>query len=200
MEQYAFAEGGTALAVHAHTNDTNAAPAASHSNLSGGYAMPAHCHNRKQPVDDQLVDAIAMLKEDHQRVRDLFQEYDAARDPRAQRVIAEEACTEIELHAQVEEEIVYPAVEDTVEVDRQEFVEDSLREHQAMKDVIRELRDMGPDAPQFAATFHELQVLVEYHVAKEEADMFPLAEEELAEDLYEMKEEMQELKADLQDS
>jgi len=64
-------------------------------------------------------------------------------------VIAEEACTEIEMHAQMEEEIVYPAVEDAVEVDRQEFVEDCLREHQAMKDVIRELRDMSPDDSQF---------------------------------------------------
>ena len=145
--------------------------------------MPTRRHNHKQSVDDQPLAALAMLHEDHQRVRDLFQEYAVARDPRAQRVIAEEACTELELHAQVEEEIVYPAVEDAVVVARQAFVEDSLREHQAMKDIIRTLRDMGPDDPQFDARFHELQVLVEYHVAKEEADMFPLAEEELAEDL-----------------
>jgi hemerythrin-like domain-containing protein len=143
------------------------------------------------------IDAIAMLKADHQRVRDLFQEYDAARDPRAQRVIAEEACTEIDIHAQMEEEIFYPAVEDAVEVDRQELVEDSLREHQAIKDVIRELREMGPDDTQFDAKFCELQVLVEYHVAKEEADMFPLAKEALAEDLDEMSAEMQELKKEL---
>jgi hemerythrin-like domain-containing protein len=141
-----------------------------------------------------------MLTEDHQRVRDLFQEYAVARDPRAQRVIAEEACTEIALHAQVEEEILYPAVADAVEVERQEFVEDSLREHQAMKEVIRALRDMGPDDTQFAAKFHELQVLVEQHVAKEEAEMFPLAKEAPAEDLTEIKDAMQELKADLQGS
>jgi hemerythrin-like domain-containing protein len=120
-----------------------------------------------------------------------------ARDPRAQRVIAEEACTEIELHARVEEETFYPAVEDAIEVDRQEMVEEGLREHQAMKDVIRVLREIGPDDPQFAATFHELQVLVEYHVAKEEADMFPLAQEALTEDLDEMSAEMQELKKEL---
>jgi hemerythrin-like domain-containing protein len=156
--------------------------------------MPTRRHDPKPPAEDQPGDAIAILKEDHQRVRDLFQEYAVACDPRAQRVIAEEACTEIEIHAHVEEEILYPAVEDAVEVDRQEFVEDSLREHQAMKDVIRVLRDMGPDDPQFAATFRELQVLVEYYVAKEEADMFPLAQEALAENLNAMSAEMQELK------
>jgi hemerythrin-like domain-containing protein len=162
--------------------------------------MPTRRNNHKQPVDNQPVDAIAILKADHQRVRDLFQEYTVARDPRAQRVIAEEACTEIEIHAQMEEEILYPAVEDAVEVDRQEFVEDSLREHQAMKDVIRELRDMSPDDTQFEAKFHELQVLVEYHMAKEETDMFPLAEEALAEDLHKMTAEMQELKKELLES
>jgi hypothetical protein len=155
VERYPFAESGTTLAIPAHTDDTNAALAASYRHVSGEYAMPEHRHDRKQPAD-----AIAILKEDHQRVRDLFQEYDTARDPRVQRVIAEEACTEIALHAQVEEEMLYPAVEDAVEVERQEFVEDSLREHQAMKDVIRALREMGPDDPHFAATFHELQVFV----------------------------------------
>jgi hemerythrin-like domain-containing protein len=154
--------------------------------------MPTRRNDQEQPVD-----AMAMLQEDHQRVRDLFQEYDAARDPRAQRVIAEEACMEIELHAQMEEEIFYPAVEDAVEVDQQELVEDSLREHQAIQDVMRELRDMGPDDTQFDARFRELQVLVEYHVAKEEAEMFPLAKEALAEDLAEISAEMQELKQEL---
>src|SRR5439155_664722 len=54
------------------------------------------------------IDALAMLKADHQRVRDLFQEYAVTPDPQAQRVLAEEACTEIDLHAQMEEEILYP--------------------------------------------------------------------------------------------
>ena len=89
---------------------------------------------------------------------------------------------------------------DAVEVERHECVEDSLREHQAMKEVMRALREMGPDDTQFAAKFHALQVLVEQHVAKEEAEMFPLAQEILAEDLDEMKDAMQELKADLQGS
>ncbi|HEY5868637.1 MAG TPA: hypothetical protein VI542_24275 [Candidatus Tectomicrobia bacterium] len=53
---------------------------------------------------------------------------------------------------------------------------------------------MGPDDPHFDATFHELQVLVEYQVTKEAADIFPVAKEALAEDLHEMREEMQELK------
>jgi len=143
------------------------------------------------------IDALAMLKADHQRVRDLFQEYAVTPDPQAQRVLAEEACTEIDLHAQMEEEIFYPAVEDAVDVDQQEMVEDSLREHQAIKDVMRELRDMGPDDTQFDAKVHELQVLVAHHVANEEAAMFPLAEEALAAHLDTMSAEMQALKKEM---
>ncbi|HEY5868636.1 MAG TPA: hypothetical protein VI542_24270 [Candidatus Tectomicrobia bacterium] len=86
--------------------------------------MPTRRNDHTQPGDAQPGDAITMLQEDHQRVRDLCQEYAMARDPRAQRGIAEEACTELELHAQVEEE-------------RQACVEDSHRDHQAMKGVIR---------------------------------------------------------------
>ena len=50
---------------------------------------------------------------------------------------------------------------------------------------------------QFNAKFHELMHNVEHHVQAEEAEMFPLAEEELAEDLDEMSAEMQELKQEL---
>jgi hemerythrin-like domain-containing protein len=59
---------------------------------------------------------------------------------------------------------------------------------------------MEPDTDAFEVKFHELIRNVEHHVAEEESEMFPLAEQELAEDLDEMREEMQELRADLQGS
>ena len=59
---------------------------------------------------------------------------------------------------------------------------------------------MAHDTDEFDAKFQELIQNVAHHVEEEEAEMFPLAEEELAEDLTELKDEMQELKADLQGS
>ena len=57
---------------------------------------------------------------------------------------------------------------------------------------------MAHDTDEFDAKFQELIRNVAHHVEEEEAEMFPLAEEELAEDLTELKDEMQELKAELQ--
>ena len=74
-----------------------------------------------------------------------------------------------------------------------ELVQEALQEHQQVKDLIAALREMGPDHHEFDATFRELMQNVEHHV-EEETQMFPLAEQELAEDLDELKDEMQDLK------
>jgi hemerythrin-like domain-containing protein len=153
--------------------------------------MPSRRNDQAQPED-----AIAMLKEDHRRVRDLFQEYGAATDPRTKRELAEEACTELETHAQLEEQLFYPAVNEEGE-EGPELVQEAIQEHQKVKNLIVALREMGPDNQEFDATFRELMQNVEHHVAEEENAMFPLAEQELAEDLDELKEEMQELKKEI---
>jgi hemerythrin-like domain-containing protein len=150
--------------------------------------MPNRRNDQAQPDD-----AIAMLKEDHRRVRDLFQEYQAATDPRTKRELAEEACTELETHAQLEEQIFYPAVNDDSD-EGPALVQEALQEHQQVKDLIVALREMGPDNHDFDATFRALMQNVEHHVEEEENQMFPLAEQALVEDLDELKDEMQELK------
>ena len=81
-----------------------------------------------------------------------------------------------------------------------ELVKESLSEHETVKILIQELRSMAQDTDAFDAKFQELIRNVAHHVEEEEAQMFPLAEEELADELDEMKDEMQELKADLQGS
>jgi hemerythrin-like domain-containing protein len=144
----------------------------------------------------QQKDAIAMLKADHQKVRDLFQQYEATRNVAAKLAIAEEAFMELETHAQLEENVFYPAVNEETD-DGPELVKESLEDHDTMKQLIQELRDMGQDTEAFDAKFHELIRTVEHHVEEEETAMFPLAEEELEEDMKDLKDEMQELKAQI---
>jgi hemerythrin-like domain-containing protein len=156
--------------------------------------MPSRQNDQEQPMD-----AIAILKADHQRVRDLFAQYEATGDPSAKRNVAEHVFIELETHAQLEENVFYPAVQEETE-EGPALVKESLSEHEAVKTLIQELRSMAHDTDEFDAKFQELLDNVEHHMAEEEAEMFPLAEQELSEVLDEMMDEMQEMKADLQGS
>jgi hemerythrin-like domain-containing protein len=194
MVEYAFPTRGTALALPEHSDGTNAAPAASHSHVSGGHSMPSRRNDQEHPAD-----AIAMLKADHQRVKDLFAQYEATSNPDTKRTLADQVFVELETHAQLEENVFYPAVnEDTDE--GLELVKESLSEHETVKTLIQALRSLAQDTEAFDAKFQELIHNVEHHVEEEESEMFPLAEQALAEDLEELSEEMQELKAELQGS
>jgi hemerythrin superfamily protein len=149
--------------------------------------MPSQQHDYAQPAD-----AIAMLKADHQRVKDLFAHYEAAENVKAKRTLAEHVFVELEMHAQLEEHFFYPAVHDATE-EGPERANESLTAHETMQSLIQELRGIVEDAEAFDATFHELIHTVEHHVAEEEATLFPLVEAS-AQDLTAMKDEMQELK------
>jgi hemerythrin superfamily protein len=144
---------------------------------------------------NQPHDAMAMLRADHQRVRDLFQEYKVATEPQAKRDIAEEAFVELETHAQLEEQIFYPAVHEATE-EGPELVKEALAEHQTVKKLIHALRNTR-DFQEFDTKFTALVRDVEHHVEEEESEMLPLAEVELEEDIEALTEEMQELKQEL---
>ena len=151
------------------------------------------------PDAEPFEDSIAMLKADHQKVRHHFQQYMTASDQAMKQQIAEQVFVELETHAQLEENVFYPAVNEETE-EGPELVKESLSEHETVKNLIQALRSMAHGIDAFDAKFQELIQNVAHHVEEEEAEMFPLAEEELAEDLTELKDEMQELKADLQGS
>jgi hemerythrin-like domain-containing protein len=146
---------------------------------------------KKQPED-----AVALLKADHQKVRDIFQQYESATDPNTKRELAEEACTELEIHAQLEEQIFYPAVNEETE-EGAELVKEAVKEHQTVKHLIEQLRSMDQDHNAFDATFQELVQNVEHHIEEEESEMFPLAEAELEDEMDDLMEEMQELKQEI---
>jgi hemerythrin superfamily protein len=66
--------------------------------------MATRRHDTGQPED-----AIEMLRADHQKVRELFQDYEQTQDQKAKRKIAQQVFVELETHAQLEENIFYPA-------------------------------------------------------------------------------------------
>jgi hemerythrin superfamily protein len=145
---------------------------------------------------EQFDSAVEMLEADHRKVRELFQRYEAAGNPDAKQQVAEQTFVELEVHAQLEEMVFYPAFEEAADEEGKQLVEEARQEHEEVKTLIEELRDLDDDET-FDDQFRELMDNVEHHVQEEEAEMFPLAEKLLAERTTELAEEMQDIKTRL---
>ena len=142
-------------------------------------------------------DAIALLKADHHKVRQLFRTYRATREPTTQWAIAQHIFDELEVHSQLEEVVFYQAVEEETTSLGKRLVHASLEEHQEALALIQDLRGLAPGLPEFDRKLQALLLTVEHHMTVEEAEMFPLAEAELEEDLRDLRDEMQDVKARL---
>jgi hemerythrin superfamily protein len=134
------------------------------------------------------MNVIELLKKDHETVAKLFAEFDEAKE--AERDADKESavssiCQELTIHAAVEEEIFYPAVE-TRAVGEDEKSEDSVKEayeeHALVKSLVAELSEMKADDEQFDAKVKVLKDLVEHHVEEEEGELMPRAKKLLSED------------------
>ena len=93
-----------------------------------------------------------MLKADHQRVSDLFAQYEAASDHATRRTAGCPVFTELETHAQLEETIFYPAVNEGTEAGPA-LVKDSVEAHETVKHLMEELQSMPHDTEAFDAKF-----------------------------------------------
>ena len=142
----------------------------------------------------QPADAIEMLKADHRRVHKLFQSYEATNEPEMKHRIAMALFVALELHTQVEDHVFYPAFAEATTRAWHALVDTSLEAHEQIEVCIEELRGLEADSAAFAAKFHTLRLRVEQHVQHEERQMFPQAEVALAEQLEDLRDEMQDIK------
>ncbi len=118
-------------------------------------------------------DATALLRADHKRVGELFAEYDKARSPSRKKQLVDQICTELTVHAQVEEEIFYPAVKQALK--DKELVPEATVEHATLKDLISQVEGIEPDGEMFDAKIKVLSEYVKHHVKEEQNEMFPKA-------------------------
>jgi hemerythrin superfamily protein len=126
--------------------------------------------------------ATDMIRADHTRVLATFHRYTADASPRTKQGLANTICLALEIHAQLEEEIFYPALR-SIDPD---IVAKSLPEHQEMKRLITTLRGMTAGEAQYDATLMELMRKVVHHVADEETTLLPDAERALEGELGEL--------------
>jgi hypothetical protein len=113
-------------------------------------------------------DAIALLKADHRKVEELFEQFEKASGDGRKAKIALQICLELTVHAQIEEEIFYPACEGKIEED---LLKEAYVEHDGAKVLIAEIEAGGPDDEYYDAKVKVLSEQIEHHVEEEEKRM-----------------------------
>ena len=117
---------------------------------------------------ENKMDAIALLKQDHREVEELFEQFEKASADGRKKTLAEKICLELSVHASIEEEIFYPACEGKVEED---LLKESYVEHDGAKVLIAEIIGGGPDDEYYDAKVKVLSEEIEHHVREEEKRM-----------------------------
>lgn len=124
------------------------------------------------------MDAIELLTQDHQSVKELFEQYESLSDRSlaSKRKLALKICLELSKHATAEEEIFYPAVRGASRQNG-DVIDEAVVEHASAKELIAQIIAMAPGEDLYDAKVKVLSEQIEHHVAEEEGDIFPKARE-----------------------
>lgn len=137
------------------------------------------------------MNAIELLKEDHDKVDKLFQKVKANEDA-DHRDTFEQIKAELEVHTHIEEAIFYPRMEKEGDEELQKIVKEGIEEHHQAKMFLRELSGLVEDSEKFQPKLKVLMEDVEHHVQEEEGKMFPMIQEQFDEfTLQELGKEME---------
>jgi hemerythrin superfamily protein len=118
------------------------------------------------------MDAVELLKQDHQKVKQLLTEAKETEDRKEQRQLFKEIKNELDTHARIEESIFYPAVAGHEEL--KETILESIEEHKQVKTLLREMSRLGSTSEKFKAKLKVLADNVEHHAEEEEEQvLFP---------------------------
>lgn len=137
-------------------------------------------------------DACALLDADHIAVKHLFVAYarlamapDAASTTAERHAIAMKICSELTVHAEIEEAVFYPALRKAVP-DTRPLLEEATQEHQRVKDLVAQVEGMADAGPGMDDAVAELARQVEHHVKEERDELFPKAKASPKLDLVEL--------------
>lgn len=122
----------------------------------------------------QHKEATAILRADHKLVSQLFAEFEKAQSADKKRRLADQICMELTVHAQIEEEIFYPAVKEVLEKEGDdELVPEAQVEHHSLKQLIDDIQGTDTDDELFDARVKVLGEYVKHHVKEEQNEIFP---------------------------
>jgi len=112
------------------------------------------------------MDAIALLKQDHRKVEDLFEQFEKAHEEGRKEKLVKQICTELSIHTMIEEEIFYPAC--TAQVKDEDLLDESYVEHDGAKVLVAELIKSDPGNEFYDAKVSVLSEMIKHHVKEEE--------------------------------
>jgi hemerythrin superfamily protein len=146
-------------------------------------------------------DACDLLDADHKAVKKMFKEYEELTSSRARgasqkkKELAQQICQELTLHAQVEEEIFYPALREALK--DTDLLDEAAVEHQSAKDLIAQIQAAGEPDEKVDAKVKVLGEYVDHHIKEERGEIFPKARAAKKLDLMAMREELETRKEEL---
>jgi hypothetical protein len=117
---------------------------------------------------------IAILKQDHRKILDLFEGFQrikSGNDSNAKQMLAEILCTELVIHAQIEHDILYPALRRAL--DKDELLDEAEVEHRMAARMVSDLELMDPEDALYDAELVVLCTYVSHHIEEEESRIFP---------------------------
>ncbi len=135
------------------------------------------------------MDAIAMLMQQHEKVKALFAQYESAQSPSQKKDLFERIADDLAVHTTIEEKVFYPAAYAS---DTEETLHEAVQEHLSVKRLIVDLMEETPGSGEFDAKVKVMQEQVEHHVKEEEGELFPKVRENLSQtDLEQLGSRMQ---------
>lgn len=142
-------------------------------------------------------DAIALLTEDHQEVKKMFQQFEKLKKDDEKGELVRKICAALTVHATVEEEIFYPAVRKAI--DDEDLMDEADVEHASAKELIAQLKAASPDDDHYDAKVTVLGEQIDHHVKEEQGEMFPKARKSKI-DLAQLGEQIEKRKQELEQS
>jgi hemerythrin superfamily protein len=115
--------------------------------------------------------ALDLLKQDHDQVSDLLQEFEKGSGAR-QQTLARQICAALTVHAQIEEEIFYPAARGALSQEDQPLLDEADVEHATIKGLVGRI-ESDRVGDHFDAFVKVLGEYVKHHVKEEEGELFP---------------------------
>ena len=130
--------------------------------------------NQEHAIDARATFITLMLREDHQKLKELFNQFGKTTNKSEKQNIVTAAIAALEVHATLEEELIYPAWQE--HVDEHGLTDESLAEHHVVHLLINELKEINSEDERYNAKFTVLSEHVTHHIKEEEGKMFLQAE------------------------